>query len=203
MNLRSKSLALSIFSDRMFRVATYLPLAAVAAFALLSFFSGIFHGFAFDEVSVPSLSVLQNQRAFRVTNGLVRGLNIDFIIFEAFIWVASIVGLLRFSTGFCSLPVLNSYRAKLETYGKQGRSPLGLIVFFFLCVPICIIGSLNLHFALHSDTLLSLTEYSPRSFICLETFLFCGGIAFLVEGLLLFTWVIFLSDDRGLNGSGP
>src|SRR5665213_2231537 len=54
MNLRSKSLALSIFSDRMFRVATYLPLAAVAAFALLSFFSGIFHGFAFDEVSAKS-----------------------------------------------------------------------------------------------------------------------------------------------------
>jgi hypothetical protein len=131
MNVRSNALALSIFSDRMLRIGINLPFIAVIAFALLSLYSQAFHGFASSEVSVPSLSVLQNQRAFLVTKGLVRGLNVDFILFEAFIWIPSIIGLLRFATGLGSAQVLNSYRAKLEAYGKQGRSPVGLIVFFF------------------------------------------------------------------------
>jgi hypothetical protein len=194
MNLRSNALALSIFSDRMLRIGSYLPFAVVIAFALLSVYSQAFHGFASSEVSVPSLSALQNQRTFLINKGLVRGLNVDFIIFEAFIWLASIVGLLRLLTGLFSAQVLNSCRGKLEAYGKQGRSPAGFIAFFSLGVPFAIVGSLNFEFASHSNQVLSIIEYSPRSFLCLATFIFCGCVIFLVEGLLLFTWVIFLSE---------
>jgi hypothetical protein len=193
MNLRPNGLALSIFSDQMLRIGMYLPFVAVIAFALLSLYSQAFHGLASSKVSVPSLSVLQNQRAFLVAKGLVRGLNVDFILFEAFIWVASIVGLLRFSTGLFSTQVLNSYRGKLEAYGRQGRSPVGILAFFLIGVPFAILGSINFEFASHSDQVLALMTYSPRSFLCLATFVFCGGVIFLAEGLLLFTWVIFLS----------
>ena len=194
MNLRSNALALSIFSTRMLRVGMYLPFFAVIAFALLGLYSQAFHGFASGEVSVPSLSVLQNQRAFLVARGLVRGLNVDFILFEVFIWVASTVGVLRLLTGLFSAQVRNSFRGKVEAIGKQGRSPVGILVFFFLLVPCSIVGSLNFEFAAHSNQVLALMEYSPRSFLCLVTFVFCGGVALLVEGVLLFTWVIFLSE---------
>jgi hypothetical protein len=130
MNLRPNALALSIFSDRMLRIGIYLPFVAVIAFALLGLYTQSFPGFASSQVSVPSLSFLQDQRAFLLAKGLVRGLNVDFVVFEAFIWVASIVGLLRFLTGVFSPQVLNSFRGKLEAYGKQGRSPVGILVFY-------------------------------------------------------------------------
>jgi hypothetical protein len=193
MNLRPNALALSTFSDRMLRVVIYLPFVTVIAFALLGLVSKVFPSRFFSEVSVPSLLVLKNQRAFLISKGFVRGLNIDFIVFEAFIWVTSIAGFLRFLTGVFSPQVLNSYREKLEGYGKRGGSPARLLV-FYLFLPLGFIGSVNFEFASHLNLTLLLMEHSPRSFLCLSAFLFCGSVLLLVEGLLLFTWVIFFSE---------
>ncbi len=190
MNLRSNSLALSTVSDGLARIGIYLPFAAVTAFVLLALYSKVFHGFSSDGVSVPSLSVLQNQRAFLMSRGLVRDLNVDFLIFEAFIWVSSIVGLFRLLTGLFSVRVLCSFRAKLGIYEKQGGTPFGMLIGFLVLFPGAMIGSLNFGLAAHSDQVRALMEYSPRSFLCLMTFIFCGCAIFLAEGVLLFTWVL-------------
>jgi hypothetical protein len=194
MNLRSNALALSVFSDRMLRIGMYLPFAAFLVFLLLSVYSQLFHGFSFAEISTPSLSIFQNQRAFMIGHGWVRGLNVDFVVLEAFIVIASTVGLIRLLTGFFSVRVLDSYRAKFEIYEKQGRSPVSILVFVFLVAPVGVFGSLNFEFASHSDQMRALMEYSPRSFLCLMTIVFCGGAMLIVEGLLLLTWGVFLSD---------
>ena len=178
----------------MLRIGKFLPFAAVIAFVLLALYSKVFNGFPSGELSVPNLSVLQNQRAFLISRGMVRGLNVDFLIFEAFIWVSSLVGFLRLLTGLFSVRVLGSYRAKLEIYEKQRRSPAGILVTFLVLVPAAMIASLNFGFAAHSDQVRALMEYSPRSFLCLMTFIFCGGAIFLVEGVLFFTWVLFVSE---------
>lgn len=152
MNWPSNSPALSTFSNRTFRVARFLPFAAVIAFALLSIYSRIFHGpgLASEEISVHSLSILKNQRTYLISQSLVQGLSVDFIIFEAFIWIASIVALLRLLTGLFSAQALGSYRAKAEAYGKQRRSPAGLLFGLFVLGPSAILGSLHFEYASHS-----------------------------------------------------
>jgi hypothetical protein len=193
MNWPSNNLALSKFSDRASRIGLYLPFAAVMAFALLGIYSRLFHGFDSGEVSVPSLSILQSQRAYLVSQGLVQGLNVDFIMFEAFIWIASIVGLVRLLTGLSSAQVLDSSRVKVETYEKQRLSPARFLIFTVL-LPVGILGSLNFAFASHSVQVHSLMEYSPRTFLCLSTFIFCGSVSFLVQCLLILTWIMCLSE---------
>lgn len=193
MNFLSSATPLSTVSERMFRVELYLPLAAIVAFALLSLFS-VFNGVSSRDVSVPHLLILQNQRTLLISQGLARGLSVDFLLFEAFVFAASIAGLLRFLTGAFSARVLEAMGTKAEAYAKTGRSPVGFLFFLLILAPIVCFCSLHFAVTMHSIQLSALLGISSRSFICLSTFLFCASVMFFVEGLLTLIWVVFVSE---------
>jgi hypothetical protein len=193
MNVLSNATPLSTVSERMLRVGLYLPFAAIIAFALLGLFS-VFNGVASRDVSVPHLLILQNQRTLLISQGLARGLSVDLLLLEAFVFAASIVGLFRFLTGAFSARVLDAMGTKAEAYAKAGRSPVAILFGLLILAPIACFCSLHFAGALHSIQLRALLEISPRSFICLSAFMFCGSVMFFVEGLLTLVWVVFVSE---------
>jgi hypothetical protein len=182
-----------MLSERMLRVGGYLPFVGILAFALLGLYTAA-HGPSRGDVSIPSLSILQDQRAFLISQGLARGLNVDFLLFEALIFASSIVGLLRFLTGVLSIRALDAMGTKAEAYAKAGKSSVGFFFFSLILMPFTIFFSLHFAGIMHSIHLRTLMEISPRSFICLSTFVFCGSVTLFVEGLLTLAWVTLLAE---------
>ena len=196
MNLLSSSSALSTFSNWVARIGLYLPFAALdKAFVSLDLYSRVFHGLFFRRNSRSFFPVLQTQRAFLIAEGLAQGLSVDFLIFEAFIGVATIVGLASIAlSGLLSAQVLASSRGKVEIYEKQSLSPARFLI-FLIGLPVAIFFSLNFRFALHSPQAHAPDGISsPRSFLCLSAFVFCASVYFLVEQLLILVWAVFLAE---------
>jgi hypothetical protein len=180
------------------RIAIYLPFVVVAAFILERQLLLVIDPPFFSKTAVSHFQILQDQYEFlseeyrnptqeyrdQVDVGL-------FHLFEFFIWAASGVGLLRIITGACSRAVLDSSLEKLKKAESMGRSPLTVLFFCLVCAPLC--GFFSLHFQLVSDSISlgTLMAYSPRWFMCLLTFVFCGSVAFVAEGLLVLFSLVF------------
>jgi hypothetical protein len=156
----------------------FLPFIVLGVFALDSH---LFSAVGITEDSVSHISFLRNQQQFLTSKNIASSM-IDFRLFEIFIWIASAIGLSRILTGLCARGVLESYRDKLILLGKAGRSTTGAVGTLLLIGPFAIFCSTNFAFASASDQVRYLMEHSPKGFLCLETFIFCGGQYFRLKG---------------------
>jgi hypothetical protein len=158
----------------------------------------------FGSTPVSHLGILRDQYAFLSRTALDIVDEGDFHLFELFIGIASVVGIVRILTGASSRSELaqsrGNFRSALKRRGTSTLSFLSIILLFSSFLIFC---SLDFQFASHSDQALLVVRRWPHAFVCLEVFLFCIGIFFLAEGLLtLLSLIVIRSpperDERQL-----
>jgi hypothetical protein len=172
-------------SNFLSRVGFRIPIAVVIAFVFHKEALQIVDPIFFGQTDVSHFAFLRDQYAFLMHQSAVGPIEAgDFRIFEVFIWVASIVGVLRVLTGVCSRAVLASSHAKLDRLKSKGMSTLGVLSFSLLGVPFTMFCSLNFKFSSIPQTLF-LMQHLPRVFVGLMAVIFCTGVIFLQKVLLL------------------
>jgi hypothetical protein len=192
---------LFVLSNRISRVGVYLPFAVVITFTLYGCCS---HMFLVEDSSfaiIAPSSFWRNQQIFLSREGVTGDLSGYFFIFKVFIWIASIAGVACVLTGLSSVQVLDSYRDKFEIWRRTGRSGIGFAIAILLVGPFAMLCSFDFELVSSSVLVRAMIKYSPGTFLCFESFFFCGGVFFSAEGILFLTWVVFLRWRADTNGS--
>lgn len=193
-NLSRRSDRLYRTSNCIARVVTYMPFLALLTLAFGKQYSALVAWLGFDGPSSPIFPFLRTQRDFLISKGAAVGLDADFQLFELFIWASSAVGLLRVLTGLCSMPVLESFRGKLDRWKMMGRSNPGFIGVFLVGGPFALFWATHFDLAYTSDVMRSILAYSPEGFLSVQVFAFCGGVFFSSEGFLFLVWLLLFRN---------
>jgi hypothetical protein len=115
----------------------------------------------------------------------------DFHLFEMFIWIASAIGVLRLATGVCSRATLERSRNVLSNINRKGFSTKMLVLALVL-LPLMIVFCLDFKLAAESSIARAILISSPRAFVCLQSFLFCASVVFIVEIMLSLIALVFI-----------
>jgi hypothetical protein len=186
----SGSNRLATISNSLLRIGFYIPLAVVVAFVFEKGLLRLIDPIFFDGTKVSHFKFLQDQYEFLQSKHPVDIVSPgDFHLFEMFICMASIVSLLRLLTGVGSRPVLLSSRTKLDNLKSRGMTTSSAIGSCLFGASVAILLSLNFKL-ISSSQVLFLMDQSPRIFVAFIAFIFCGGVIFFAEGLLLLTSIV-------------
>jgi hypothetical protein len=188
----------SSVSKYIFLIEACVPLLVVVGFLLDRQLSQILYAFGYDPSAVPHFWFLVDQYEFfekYFPGKLVVG---DLHVFELFVWLALLLAALRIVSGLFSLELFEPVYARLK---QLNFSLYKYLTFVLLVAPLAIIVSTNVGWTSRVPQFAQIIEHSVRAFLCLEAFVFCGGVFFFTEGMLFSLWLIFKRErvDLRLN----
>jgi hypothetical protein len=179
-----------------FFAAASLPLLVVVGFLLDRQLSQSMYLLGYDPSTISHIWFLRDQHDFLEKN-FGGSLNIqDLHVFELFVWLALLLFAFRFLSGMFALEFFDRVSVRLK---KLKVSPLKYFFMWLFMGPLVVFASINIGRSSQAVQFEYIIQHSMRAFLCLEAFMFCGGIFFFTEGLLFFLSLIFRREREGRN----
>ncbi|HZQ12987.1 MAG TPA: hypothetical protein VFB31_09275 [Pseudolabrys sp.] len=177
-----------VFEKYAFVAEVSMPLLAIVIFIIDKWLAQVLYAFGYDETATPHLGFVRRQYEF--ISGRFPSADVklyDFHLFEMIVWLVLATTCLRIVAGLCPLRNFDA-RAVLK---KKNRSPLAGFLSWVLITGYVLYLSLVTpeHFA-GPITLQALAQYSPRTFIAFEVFVFCCSALVFAEGFIFSVYFV-------------
>ena len=150
-----------------------LPLLVVVGFLLDRPLSEGMYLFGYDPKAVSHIWFLRDQYNYGNLN--IRDLH----VFELFVWLALLLFVLRVLVGLFALQFFDKVSTRLNALKV---SPYKYFLIWLFMGPLAILASINIAGANRVFQFQYILEHSIRAFLCLEAFVFCGGMFFSPRG---------------------